>query len=395
MSKFNVDCSNGDDKVKDSARALDYLGMSARRGGLNGTPVPIRQEAGEPIDWSQLDGEAPIRTWWIPQFLTPAPTLLAGAGGCGKSLLLQTLCTSLATGRPYLASVEKPLTCMIWSCEDDRDEIWRRQDRINDHFKITKRDLSRLLIVPRVGMDNTLLQLRFGQPVFTPLLEMLRRQVQRFKPDVLVLDNIAHLYGGIVDGHQVTEFINAIAGLVTDRPFAPILVGHVARTQGSEFSGHAAWENGVRVRCFIEPGESGGPTLLKVGKTNYSAKTFVRFNYSDGLLVPENERSSADQTRRIAGAKQVLQAALDTLCQRSIKASHVSASSNYLPRLLASKYVSLAGGFSQKELAAALSQLDLAGQLVKRELKGANGRKTEVLADIVLAPADLPFERAA
>jgi hypothetical protein len=385
MSSFHVDCSNDDNGIRSSAKqALDLPEISSIQGlgGADGASL-----AGEPIDWSQLEGEAPIRTWWIRDFLTPAPTLLAGAGGSGKSLLMQTLCTSLATGRHYLSPIAKPLTCLIWSCEDDRDEVWRRQDRINEHFQITNRDLARLHIVPRVGRDNTLLKLRFGQPVFTPLLEALRLQMQRLKPDVLVLDNIAHLYGGTFDGHHVTEFVNAVAGLVTNRPFAPIFIGHVARTQGSEFAGSAAWENAVRMRWFLEPGE------LKVGKTNYSTKTFVKLTFSDGRLVPENARSAADQTQRIADAKKVLQAGLATLRKSDVKVSPMKGSPNYLPKHI-EKY-NLADGCSKDDIAAAMRQLEIAGQLVKREQKSPNGKKTEILTGIRLAQTDLPLESAA
>jgi len=390
MSKLNVECSNDDGIEASPAQVLDLLERSENRASLDGGFKLSISSAGEPINWSLLDGEAPTRTWWIPQFLTPAPTLLAGAGGCGKSLLMQTLCTSLATGRPFLGPVEKPLNCLIWSCEDDRDEVWRRQDRINEHFKITKRDLSRLHIVPRIGMDNTLLKLRFGQPEFTPLLEALREQVQRLKVDVLVLDNIAHLYGGTFDGHQVTQFVNAVAGLVTDRPFAPIFIGHVSRTQGSEFAGAAAWENCVRTRWYLDPEQE-----LKVGKANYCAKTLSKLNFENGLLVPESARSAADQKRRMANAKEVLRDGIEALRQMKKDASDQVTSSNYLPRLLTDPDYALARGFSKNELETALRQLEISGQLLKREIKRPNGKKIVVLTDIDLAPADLPFESAA
>jgi hypothetical protein len=386
MSSFHVDCTNDDNGVRFSAmRAPDLLEISPAQ--KRGDTAYVASQAGEPINWSQLEGEAPIRTWWIRDFLTPAPTLLAGAGGSGKSLLMQTLCTSLATGRPYLAPIEKPLTCLIWSCEDDQDEVWRRQDRINDHFKITKCDLSRLHIVPRVGRDNTLMKLRFGQAVFTPLLDALREQVRRLQADVLVLDNIAHLYGGTFDSHQVTEFVNAVAGLVTDRPFAPIFVGHVARAQGSEFAGSAAWENAVRARWYLEQ------LLLKQQKANYAAKVFYKFEYSDGILVPENARSAAEQKRRIADAKKVLEAGLAALRASEVKVSPLPTSPNYLPKHI-EKY-NLAGGCSRDDLAAAMRELEIAGQLVKREQKTSNGKTSEILTGIRMAQSDLRLDSAA
>jgi RecA-family ATPase len=76
--------------------------------------------------------------------------------------------------------------------------------------------------------------------------------VNDLRVDVLVLDNIGRVYGGNEsDRHQVTMFVNGALGMVRGRPFAPVFLGHVARSQGSEFSGSAAWENACRMRWYM------------------------------------------------------------------------------------------------------------------------------------------------
>ena len=44
-------------------------------------------------------------------------------------------------------------------CEDDKDEIWRRQEKINDALGIDMQDLHKLCFLSRVGMNNLLMSL--------------------------------------------------------------------------------------------------------------------------------------------------------------------------------------------------------------------------------------------
>jgi hypothetical protein len=195
----------------------------------------------------------PPRSWWIQDWLGPHPTLCSGSGGIGKSLLWQTLGTALALGKEFIGATAKPLTVMMWACEDDGDEIWRRQAAICDHFDVGIEAVAgKLFVVPRFGESNTLFDLAYGRPEFTTEYLLLREEVNDLKADVLILDDNAQVFGGIEhDRHHVTMFVNGVHGMVRGRPFAPVLLGHVARTAGSEFSGSAAWENACRMRWYM------------------------------------------------------------------------------------------------------------------------------------------------
>ena len=227
--------------------------------GETGTTEAAERQARSgpaPIDWSKLEGrDPPPRAWWIQDWLTAAPTLCSGAGGVGKSILRQTIGTSLAMGCEFLGATTSPLRVLMWACEDDEVAIWRRQVNICSHFEIAIADLvGKLTIVPRLGCDNTLLDLVFGRPCFTSTFEILREQVNDLKADLLVLDNVGQVFGGgESDRHQVTVFVNGVHGIVAGRPFAPVLLGHVARSAGSEFSGSAAWENACRCGNRSQP----------------------------------------------------------------------------------------------------------------------------------------------
>ena len=164
----------------------------------------------------------------------------------------QTLGTALALGKEFIGATAKPLTVMMWACEDDEDEIWRRQAAICDHFDVGIESVAgKLFVVPRFGESNTLFDLAYGRPEFTTEYLLLREEVNDLKADVLILDNNAQVFGGIEhDRHHVTMFVNGVHGM--GRPTLRPGAARARRTHcGSEFSGSAAWENACRMRWYM------------------------------------------------------------------------------------------------------------------------------------------------
>ena len=236
--------------IEDVQRKIDEARGNGAAGSSEETVEPIKA----PINWLELDGrEPPARTWWLQDWLSPAPTLVAGRGGSGKTTIVLTALTALVTHKPFLADPARDLRVLFWCAEETEDDLWRLQHAINRHLGVRMLDLQgRLFVVSRVGLDNELMGLTFGAPTFTPVFFDLRKQVNDLQVDICVLDNAAQVYGGNEnDRHQVTKFVNGAADFVTGRPFCPIFLGHVARTQGSEYSGSAAWENSCRMRWYI------------------------------------------------------------------------------------------------------------------------------------------------
>ena len=87
-----------------------------------------------PICWPEMTGRyAPTRRFvakgWIPYGCV---TSLYGMGGIGKSLLAQLLATAVAAGRRWIGIETERCRVLALFCEDDREELWRRQERIND-----------------------------------------------------------------------------------------------------------------------------------------------------------------------------------------------------------------------------------------------------------------------
>jgi len=341
------------------------------------------------LHWAalELSGPPPPRTWWIQDWLTPAPTLCAGSGGVGKSVLWQTIGTALAMGREFLGATAAPLRVLLWACEDDAEEIWRRQAAICSHFEIPLADLEgRFIVMARHGCDNTLIAPVMGQPTFTPAFETLREQVNDLDIDVLALDNNAQVYGcNENDRHQVTLFVNAACGLVRGRRFAPVFLGHTARTAGSEFSGSAAWENACRMRWYMgttlpdqKPDEDetadAGIVYLAKRKANYSEKDWRRLRYQDGLFIPEECHGRRfDQGYRDDLAERLVLKGMGKLAQSGIQPTDSANSPDYLPRQIVAK--GLNEGHTKKELAAAMNRLMGAGKL-KRDVVGKYPNRT-------------------
>lgn len=342
---------------------------------------PPRPKQPLPLDFRNLAREkAPPRRWFLPGWLGPGPTLLAGSGGSGKSTLVQHAATALAAGRPYFAECDAPLRSLVLNAEDDHDELWRRQEAICEHEQIDMPSLcERLIVQPRFGHDSALMvETRTRQLEETPLMDWLREYCNDMRTDVLWLDNAAHmLLADHDDRTTVTYFINALNGLVTGRPFAVVIVAHPGRAIGSEYSGSVAWENAVRMRWFLgsklpdqkpdddEP--TGSTRFLCKRKSNYSAQDYVRLEMrGGGLLVPDGPVghvgglvAALDEEK----AEEVVLDGLRRLTAMGIKPSDKQTSPDHLPRQMLQK--NLARGYTKAQLERAMGRLMAAGTLTR------------------------------
>jgi AAA domain len=342
------------------------------------------------LDWRSLvENEPPPFAWIIDHWLSFHPTLFAGSGGVGKSLLAQALGSSLALGIDYLGSVPEPKNVLIWSCEDDHDELWRRQVAICRHFGKPLDSLNgRLWIDCRRGLDSVLYAQDHGMLSAQPALKFLRQQVNDWKIDVLFLDNASQVFGGNEnDRHHVTRFVNALTGLRS--PLCPVILGHISRALGSEFSGSTAWENAVRMRLFLgnklpdqkpdeEEHSDDTQRFLCKRKTNYTVQDFRRFTYQNGLLIPDalephqgNGSSDLYSTLRRKNAETAILEAVKALASKSIWGSG-SIGPNFLPSLII-RY-GLVGSLTKREVSEAVDRLVMQGMLVRAVVGKLNNR---------------------
>ena len=352
------------------------------------TPQPTKEET-PALDWPTLAPlDPPPRQWAIKGWLGFGHvTLLVGQGGIGKTLLAQQMASSLALGREFVGEVEKPLKCLMWACEDDHDELWRRQIHLARWCRAGLEEFhDNLIIIPRQGLENTLVSTEFGKLLFTPLIAKLSEQTQDLKAEVVIIDNVGQTYGGSEnDRHSVTSFLNALVGALPGR--AILLLAHPSRTAGSEFSGSSAWENVARTRLYLGaalPGATPDPDVptddnvryLARRKANYSPKDWRRMTYADGALTPDDPLDGGGLIASINSdrAERLVVEGLQKLTAMGINALEGQRSPQYLPKLLIE--YSLAEKFSRPELASAMRKLMTDGKLTKGAV-GRNANRTE------------------
>jgi RecA-family ATPase len=323
-------------------------------------------------DWQGLP--VPEREWIVPGWILPrAVTLIAGAGGTGKSLLIQQWLSAIALGDPFLGTRgTAPVPVLYVNCEDDTLELHRRQDAI---AKAAGRQLStyagKVHLVARVGHNNPLGTVGDdGKFQSTALYRDIRDAALKIGAKVVALDNaMQHYVGNLNDPAAVTAFCNALARLALNINGAVILAGHVAKADGSQFAGTMAWENAVRTRLFLsretdadgEEIEDSDRRYLTRGKGNYARKgDRLEMTWHAGAFYSESPENTgqdfADEQHESAFLR-----CLDEATAQRRNSSH-SIGANYAPTLFAT--FKTAGGVKKKDLERAMSRLFDRSQII-------------------------------
>ena len=291
----------------------------------------------EVIEPISLQGLAvPERRWlwenWIP---LRAVTVLSGDGGTGKSLLALQLATACATDRLFLGQKVMPCKVLVIACEDERDELHRRQSQINTAAGIEMGDLENVIWVPRAGLENVMMSFPGdGVGQTTPFYDQILQKAKDIGAQLVVLDTAADLFGGNENIRpQVRQFINALTRLALAIDGAVLLLAHPSqsgRASGTGESGSTAWHNSVRARAyFMRPTpEKGEPEdkdarILSRQKSNYAqAGATIPVRYSDGVFVATGDESFADDAwtlDRKASAEAAFIAGLEELALQKFR----------------------------------------------------------------------------
>ncbi len=200
------------------------------------------------------DKPIPERRWCVPGWIPDRyVTLLTGDGGTGKSLLALQLATCAALGLPFFGIELAPRRVLYLSCEDDLDEMHRRQDAINRQLAIDFADLDEKVFWRTCAGEESLLYgpdksgRRFGS---RPLFDNLQRFCVDQGVQLLIVDTLADTFGGLeIDRQQVTRFIRLLQSVASKTDGAVLLLGHPSVSSlrdGAGISGSTAWRNAVR-----------------------------------------------------------------------------------------------------------------------------------------------------
>src|SRR3546814_140858 len=182
-------------------------------------------------------------------------TYLTGPGSAGKSLLGQQLATCHALGRPFLGVDTRGGPALYITCEDDKDELHRRQAAICRALHGQPADLSgKLHLVSLAGeLGAELFSLGEGGALEpTERFRAIEEGAVGIGAKLIVLDNVAHLFGGNENArHEVASFVSLMNRLAMKVDGSVLLIGHPNKA-GDSFSGSTAWENQVRSWIFLE-----------------------------------------------------------------------------------------------------------------------------------------------
>jgi len=318
-----------------------------------GTIIAIAKQHGfDPLKWDANKGPADIASWdaepdkpgdgsftaasvvgpipareWVLDGWFPARTvaMLFGAGGVGKTLLMQQFANAVATGEPFLGIDTTQMPVLSVMCEDDADEVKRRQLKINEARGVDEfgNGPESLHLWPRVGSDNVLVTWPSGgQDEPGAFYKKLCDKVASVKGDadsvLVLLDTAADMFGGNENERRtVNTFLKTYLGsIVINYNATVILLAHpsLSGLKNSGLSGSTAWENSVRARSYLSREEdSDDVRILSRKKSNYSdisGNNDIKLIWENGVLAIPSSPDALDRINSTA-LKHAIMAEID------------------------------------------------------------------------------------
>jgi len=274
-------------------------------------PKPLifeRFETFSPAQWYQQDAQG--YDWMVEGcMLKGTVVMLSGDGGLGKSLIMQQLLTAASIGANWFGRKTKKGKGIALFCEDDEDELHRRQEKINDHYGCEHPDVE-VLYSSRVGMENILAEFerRTDRIEPTPLWDQFQEAALDFGVQYAVIDTVADAFGGQEYVRvQVRRFITMLRQFAMRIQGVVIITAHpsvMGMSSGSGISGSTAWNNSVRSRMYLtrprrdaadndpEELEDDNRRILRTMKNNQGPGSGeIDLTWKDGVFVREQDRT--------------------------------------------------------------------------------------------------------
>ena len=374
-----------------SGQRSEPIGRTRRR--LDGKTLPL-------FDMGRLDGPPPPpRDWIVPSFMPAREiTLFTGPGGSGKSLLAQQLASCLATGEPFLGKEVKLRNVLYLTAEDDDDELERRQRNIMARIGRGTANGRLFLSSVRGSSSNELVTFdREGNMQKGETFSLLYDTLVAADADVLVLDNVAHLFAGNENERgQVTRFVNSLYGLVRAFDLSILLIGHPNKS-GDAYSGSTAWLNAVRSQIELTRPDDAehdpDARVLRLGKANYArAGSEIRFRWHDHAFaldeeLPQDTAAEIAATVQASADNELFLHCLRVRNGQERPVSESPASRTFAPRVFADMAESKRIG--RERLEAAMERLfrinaierGFVGRIDRKDKEGLRETCAEVCAD--------------
>jgi RecA-family ATPase len=315
----------------------------------------------------------PPRRWIVPQWIPyEVVTGFYGDGGVGKSLIAQQLQTSLALGATWLGlPVEQAVSLGVY-CEDDENELWRRQCPINASYFADHDTLGLTHWMSRLGEDNLLMT--FGRSGVGKLTKFHRQVLEAaldLKVKLVIIDTAADTFGGNEnDRGQVRQFVQrALGGIALKINGSVVCCAHPSRAglrSGEGDSGSTGWSNAFRSRLYISHIEDDpNGRILERKKANYASRNDeLKLRWHHGVIIPDG--IIAPDAPTMAKVAEIKATFLDLVREMNRQNRPVSANGragNYAPREFEKLPPEQRREFGQIDFEKAMNALFLSGRI--------------------------------
>lgn len=180
----------------------------------------------------------PKRPWIAPGFLMRrALTVLSGPGSAGKSSVVVAWTCTLALGMEHgRFHSDRPMRCLSYNVEDDREEQLRRYSATARQFGKTPADMMQNLRI--VGPTEVGTLLRLGPTgvlmVNTPVMDALEKLIAEYRPDAVFLDPFVELHSSEEnDNTAVRQVLARFRGWAAEMNMAVCILHHARKGAAS------------------------------------------------------------------------------------------------------------------------------------------------------------------
>jgi RecA-family ATPase len=319
-------------------------------------------------------------------------TALYGSGGEGKTIVAQILATAGALGKFWLGLPVLRCNSLLFFCEDDLDEMHRRQEDINSHFGCSFADLGAMRWLPRLGEDNALMRFE-GRPYHSPLFDQLLAAAKEHDAKLIITDTLADIFpGNENDRGQARAFAQQALGLLArETQGAVVALAHPSRAgmnSGSGESGSTAWLGTFRSQLYLatpksEEGEPADPDLrvLTRRKSNAARRDeTIELRWSNGVFVPVHAATGFTASIERRACEHVFLDLLDKATAEGQYVSHNSRAGNYAPRVFALRPDR--ERFAKADFERAMQRLFAENKIKVGFYKGANRHEHECIVNV-------------
>jgi hypothetical protein len=290
---------------------FDYMPTQGDDDDLDSLDTPDAPEAAPdwPTVYDMFDGASIEPRRWIygHHYLRSFVSVLASAGGIGKTSLQIVEALAIVTGRPLLGEEVKERT-NVWivNLEDPLEEIQRRVIAAMQHYKITPDEVRGRLFV-NAGRDFSLkfgIQTREGVLPNTKLVEYLCKQIPQKQIGCVFIDPFVGAHSINENDNMAVNAIVAEIRRVADETKSAIgLVHHIRKGNGEDASIDSVRGAGSLIgaaRAARVVNRMSADDAAKLGIDETEARSIFRVDDGKANLAPP---ANAALYRKMEGVK--------------------------------------------------------------------------------------------